>query len=203
MSESVLTVQNLTKDFFGAVAVDDVSLSLMPGKTIALLGENGAGKSTLMKCIAGVYMPTGGTILLDSKEIQPASVRQAESLGILLVQQELHIAPNLSIAENAGMGALPNRYGIVCRRKVLKHAHDCLNFFEIDADPNAPASTLSASEQRLLMISSALAKGTPRVLILDEPTAALTPGEPNHLYEKIKQGQLDGGGDSLHHASLR
>jgi ABC-type sugar transport system ATPase subunit len=187
MSEPVLIVQNLTKDFFGALAVNDVSLSLLPGKTIALLGENGAGKSTLMKCISGVYTATSGTVLLDGKEIQPSNVRQAEALGILLVQQELHIAPNLSIAENACMGFLPNRYGVVDWAKVIKHTRDCLDFFEIDADPNAPASTLSASEQRLLMISSALTKGTPRVLILDEPTAALTPGEAAHLYDKIKQ----------------
>ena len=189
MAQPVLRIQNLTKDFFGVVAVKDVTLSIMPGETVALLGENGAGKSTLMKSIAGVFSATSytGSVFLDGREIAPCTVREGEGLGIVLVQQELHIAPNLSIAENASMGALPNRYGIVDRHKMLKHAQNCLRFFEIDADPKRPASSLSASEQRLLMISSALAKASPRLLILDEPTAALTPGEAEHLYQRIKQ----------------
>lgn len=188
-AQPVLQVEGLTKRFFGIPAVSDVSLSIHSGETIALLGENGAGKSTLMKVIAGVY-PHGsysGKISLDGAELRLHNVREAAELGIVLVQQELHIASNLSIAENIAMGTLPNKWGIVDRRKLLQRARECLRFFEIDADPDKPALTLSASERRLVMIAAALLKASPRLLILDEPTAALTPNEAEHLYAKIRQ----------------
>ncbi|KQV22163.1 hypothetical protein ASC97_27715 [Rhizobium sp. Root1203] len=189
MTEIVLQAQNVTKQFFGISVVVDVSLSVRAGETIAMLGENGAGKSTLMKLIAGVHPHSSfdGQIFLDGKELRLKTVREAEERGIVLVQQELHVAGNLSIAENAAMGRLPNRFGVVDRAQMLRHAMKCLQFFQIDADPTKPMATLSASEQRLLMIASALSKASPRLLILDEPTAALTPGEAEHLYNKIRQ----------------
>jgi ABC-type sugar transport system ATPase subunit len=189
MPERVLRIENFTKSFGGYAAVRDVSLSISAGETIALLGENGAGKSTLMKSIAGVY-PAGdysGRVYLDGKETHFRSVRDAEARGVVLVAQELHIASNLSIAENVGMGALPHRWGVVNQKALRQKARDCMRLFGIDIDPDRPASDLSASEQRLLIISAALAKTNPRLLILDEPTAALTPGEAKHLYDKIRQ----------------
>lgn len=187
--QPVLEIENFSKAFGGITVVKDVSISISAGETIALLGENGAGKSTLMKSIAGVYSygSFGGRILLGGQEVQFRNVKDAESRGIVLVPQELHVASNLSIAENVGMGALPSKWGIVDQRKLRQKARDCLRFFEIDANPDRPASTLSASEQRLLMIAAALAKASPQLLILDEPTAALTPGEAQHLYDKIRQ----------------
>lgn len=189
MTVPVLQIEGFTKSFGPATVVRDVSMSIHAGESIALLGENGAGKSTLMKSISGVY-PHGsysGRILLDGMELQSRSVRDAEARGVVLVPQELHIAANLSIAENVGMGALPNRWGVVDQRSLRRKARKCLDLFEIEADPDRPASTLSASEQRLLIISAALAKGSPRLLILDEPTAALTPAEAQHLYDKMRQ----------------
>lgn len=189
MTTPVLQIESFTKTFGAFAAVKNVSLSILPGETIAFLGENGAGKSTLMKSISGVY-PHGsysGRILLDGEELYCKNVRDAEARGIVLVPQELHIAANLSIAENVAMGALPHRWGVVDQRLLRRKAYDCLQLFGIDADPDRPANTLSASEQRLLIISAALAKGSPRLLILDEPTAALTPGEAQHLYDKIRQ----------------
>jgi ABC-type sugar transport system ATPase subunit len=189
MTRPVLEIENFTKTFGGFAAVNDVSLSISAGETIALLGENGAGKSTLMKSIAGVYSfgRYTGRILLDGNEVRFRNVRDAESAGIVLVPQELHIAANLSIAENVAMGALPNSWGVVDQKALRQKARECMRLFGIDAHPDRPASTLSASEQRLLVIAAALAKASPRMLILDEPTAALTHGEAQHLYEKIKQ----------------
>jgi ABC-type sugar transport system ATPase subunit len=189
MSQPVLQIENFTKRFGGVTAVKEVSLSISSGETIALLGENGAGKSTLMKSVSGVhaYGSYTGRILLDGSEVHFRGVRDAESKGVVLVPQELHVASNLSIAENVAMGALPNKWGVVDQRKLLQKARECLRFFEIDANPSRPASTLSASEQRLLIISAALAKASPKLLILDEPTAALTPGEAEHLYDKMRQ----------------
>jgi ABC-type sugar transport system ATPase subunit len=188
-NESALKIEHLTKEFFGVAAVTDVSLSIRRGETIALLGENGAGKSTLMKVVSGVY-PFGsysGNVVLGDEECRFSGVSDAEASGVVLVPQELRIAPKLSIAENAAMGALPNRHGIIDRKALREHARTCLKFFDIDADIDMPVRMLSASEQRLLMISSSLTKASPRVLILDEPTAALTPGEAIHLYDKIRQ----------------
>ena len=189
MEGAALQIEHLTKEFFGVAAVSDVSLKIARGETVALLGENGAGKSTLMKVISGVYPfgSYGGKVLLGDDECHFSGVSDAEAHGVVLVPQELRIAPNLSIAENAAMGALPNRFGIVDRVELRRHARACLSFFDIRGDIDTPVSLLSASEQRLLMISSALSKASPRVLILDEPTAALTPGEATHLYEKVRQ----------------
>ncbi|MCB9993574.1 MAG: sugar ABC transporter ATP-binding protein [Hyphomicrobiaceae bacterium] len=193
-SDSALRIENLTKEFGGVPAVSDASLSIAAGESVALLGENGAGKSTLMKVVAGIY-PSGtykGRMFLGGEELQCRNVRDAESKGIVLVPQELHIAPNLTIAENAAMGVLPHRFGIVDRAGLYRHAKACLDFFGMQADPGKPASALSASEQRLLMISAALSRAEPRVLILDEPTASLTEGEARHMYERIRRVSKSG-----------
>ena len=194
MNVERLSIENVTKAFGGVPAVRNVSLDVMPGETLALLGENGAGKSTLMKVVAGVY-PHGtyeGTIRLGEREVHFHNVRQAEDDGVVLVPQELHVAPNLSIAENMFMGALPRRYGVVDRRRLRERTRERLAFFEMKADPDAAAATLSPSEQRLMMISAALAKSAAKVLILDEPTASLTEGEARHLFEKMEQVRKTG-----------
>lgn len=175
-------------------AVSEARFSVGAGETLVLLGENGAGKSTLMKVLAGVY-PLGtyaGSFRLDGVEAQFRNVREAEQNGVVLVPQELHVAPNLSIAENILMGMLPTRFGIVDRAKARQKAKQCLDFFELDVDPDVPAKSLSASEQRLIMISAALAKSAAKVLILDEPTASLTDGEAEHLFEKMEQVRATG-----------
>ena len=186
---NALTIRNLTKEFGGVSAVENASFDIAGGEIVALLGENGAGKSTLMKVVAGVY-PSGtysGELALGGEQLRLRNVKDAESRGIILVPQELHIAPNLSIAENTAMGALPGRFGVVSRGRLRMRALECLDFFGLKADPWRRAGTLSASEQRLMTIAAALTKGNPKILILDEPTASLTDGEAQHLYDKIRQ----------------
>ncbi|WP_250515878.1 sugar ABC transporter ATP-binding protein [Caballeronia sp. INDeC2] len=185
----VLSLRGVSKSFGGILAVSGVRIDVAPGEVVALVGENGAGKSTLMKIISGVYPADSfeGEMLLDGATARFRNVREAESAGIVLVPQELHIAPNLSIAENMFMGMLPSKRGFVDERALHKIAKERLAFFGVDARPNAPVGELSPSAQRLVTIASALSKSAARVLILDEPTASLTQGEAVHLFERLRQ----------------
>ena len=190
----LLEVSNLGKSFFGVPAVRDVSFRLEGGETLALVGENGAGKSTLMKVLAGVH-PHGsydGQIALDGHPVAFRNVREAEQAGIVLVPQELHIAPSLSIAENMFMGRLPGPGPFFDRTELHRRAEERLTFFGVDADPGAPAGVLSPSAQRLVTIASALSKSAAKVLILDEPTASLTESEARHLFDRMEQVRRDG-----------
>ncbi|NUX54736.1 sugar ABC transporter ATP-binding protein [Paraburkholderia youngii] len=185
----VLELREVSKSFGGIPALSDVIFNVRPGEVVAVIGENGAGKSTLMKIISGVY-PTDsyqGELLLDGRPARFRTVRDAEAAGIVLVPQELYIAPNLSIAENMFMGMLPSRRGFVDEAKLFTLAMERLAFFGVQANPNASVGELSPSAQRLVTIASALSKAATRVLILDEPTASLTQGEAVHLFERIAQ----------------
>jgi ABC-type sugar transport system ATPase subunit len=185
----VLELRKIGKSFHDVPAVVDADLVVGAGETVAVVGENGAGKSTLMKIVAGVYPADSfiGDILLDGVSRRFANVREAEAAGIVLVPQELYVAPNLSIAENMFMGALPGRFGFVDDRRLEALARERLAFFGIEADPVAPAGTLSPSEQRMITIAAALARSATRILILDEPTAPLTASEAEHLFAKMRQ----------------
>ncbi len=185
----VLELRGIHKAFGGVPALSDVSLQVRPGEVVAVIGENGAGKSTLMKVISGVHPGDSysGELVLDGRVRRFRGVREAEQAGIVLVAQELHIAPDLSIAENMFMGMLPSRGGFVDRARLHAMATERLAFFGVQADPEAPIHELSPSAQRLVTIASALSKAAARILILDEPTASLTAGEAVHLFERMRQ----------------
>ena len=191
----LLELRGVSKSFPGVLACSDVDLALHAGETVAVVGENGAGKSTLMKIISGVYPADAfaGDMLFEGVTRRFRSVRDAEAAGIVLVPQELHIAPNLSIAENMFVGMLPGRRGFVDEGRLRSMARERLAFFGIAANPDAPAGTLSPSEQRLVTIAAALSKSA-RLLILDEPTAALTDGEARHLFARMRQVHEQGVG---------
>ena len=186
---AALELRGVGKSFSGVPAVSGIDFQVGSGEVVAVIGENGAGKSTLMKIISGVYAGDSfqGELLLDGKPTRFRTVREAEALGIVLVPQELHIAPNLSIAENMFMGMLPTRRGFVDDAKLHAMATERLAFFGVEADPNAPVRELSPSAQRLVTIASALSKAATRILILDEPTASLTGGEAAHLFARMRQ----------------
>ena len=187
-SRRVLELLHVSKSFPGVEAVVDVDLIVRPGETVGIVGENGAGKSTLMKVISGVYPADTfeGELLIEGVPRHFRSVRDAEAAGVVLVPQELYIAPGLSIAENMFMGVLPGRFGFVDEAKLRALAKEHLRFFGIAARPDAPAGVLSPSEQRLVTIASALSKSA-RLIILDEPTAALTEQEAHHLFAHIRR----------------
>jgi ribose transport system ATP-binding protein len=180
----VLKLDSLTKDF-ATRAVDQVSLEFAPGQVHALLGANGAGKSTLCKMIAGLILPTQGSMVLAGKKYSPDSKRQAQRAGVQIVQQELNVLETLTLAENLFLSNLPNRWGILSRRTMHRRACEILADFGLgDLDPHAPASSLGVGQQQLLEIAANTWQPT-QVLILDEPTAALSTKESQQLFEKI------------------
>ncbi len=184
---ATLAIRNFTKRFPGVLAVDDLDLTVEPGEILALLGQNGAGKSTLIKALAGVY-PHGsyeGDIRLGGRAHQPRSISEAEERGIVLVPQEIAVAPTLNLAENIFLNAEPTRYGFIDGATRLARARQVLRSFAIDLDPATPMDALDLATQQLVVIARALSKNA-RVLILDEPTAALTDTEAQRLFEHMR-----------------
>jgi ABC-type sugar transport system ATPase subunit len=182
----LLELRGVSKSFPGVRAVEDVDFAVHGGEVAGLVGENGAGKSTLMKVIAGIYR-TGsyeGSVRVLGEEQGFRSVHDAESKGIVLVPQELYIAPELSIAENMFVGRLPGGRGMVDEDALYAEASSWLTFFDVKARPTAPAATLTPSEQREVMLAAALSKEA-RILILDEPTASLSESESERLFEHV------------------
>jgi ABC-type sugar transport system ATPase subunit len=184
---AALSAEHLTKRFPGVVAVDDVSLVIQPGEIVALLGQNGAGKSTLIQIFAGLH-PAGsyaGSITLAGKPYAPTSVAEAEASGVALVAQEINVAPELSVAENLFLNAEPVRWGLLDHPLRLAKASKALRDFGLDIDPGQPMKLLDLATQQLALIARALSKQV-NLLILDEPTAALTEGEAHRLFDHMR-----------------
>ena len=182
----LLAVEGLRKEFPGVVALDGVSFDLRPGEVHVLLGENGAGKSTLIKCLAGVYQPDGGRILVDGEPHRMHSARDAEQLGIATIHQELNLVPRLSVAENVLLGRPPRRFGVIDRRAAARQAAAALERVGLDVDLSTPVGELGIARQQLVEIAKALSLDA-RVLILDEPTAALTDDEVDRLLALMRE----------------
>lgn len=184
---AALSAEHLSKRFPGVVAVDDVSLAINPGEIVALLGQNGAGKSTLIQIFAGLH-PAGsftGDIVLAGQPYQPRNVAEAEAAGVALVPQEINIAPELSIAENLFLNAEPSRWGFIDHPLRLARAAEALRDFDLAIEPSFPMKALDLATQQLALIARALSKQVD-LLILDEPTAALTEGEAQKLFERMR-----------------
>lgn len=191
MSQPVLTFDHISKRFGGVRALDNVSFAIARGAIHAIVGENGAGKSTLMKITAGVHPPDGGTVLLDGQPVAISSPRRARELGIALVPQEPALCPNLSVADNLNLGHEPQTLGILQRGEMRQRAEAALRRAVLPIDPAMLVQELSSAQRHLLQIARALAEDA-RILILDEPTAALSEGEAEHLFERLRALQAEG-----------
>ena len=190
--ERVLCVKNIEKHFSGIVALRDVTFDLRAGEVHCLCGENGAGKSTLIKIMAGSVRPDGGTIILDGSPIQLMSPQDGLSRGIGVVYQELELIPNLSVEENLLLGREPRTaFGMIDWRAVRRQALEILGLMRIGLNPERLVSTLSIAEAQLVAIAKILAM-KPRILVLDEPTAALSGGELETLYMLINRLRGEG-----------
>jgi ribose transport system ATP-binding protein len=182
----VLEMRGIRKAFPGVVALDGVDFDLRAGEVHVLLGENGAGKSTLMKILSGAYTKDAGEILLDGAAVSITSPRDAQSLGIATIYQELSLVPQLTVAENILLGHEPSRAGIIDRTALREAARRSLADVGLDLDPDRRVDRLGIAEQQMVEVAKALFRRA-RVLVMDEPTSALTAREIDRLFEVIRR----------------
>ncbi|MEZ4507550.1 MAG: sugar ABC transporter ATP-binding protein [Thermomicrobiales bacterium] len=181
----LLRMSGISKSFPGVRALQNVDLSVQAGECLALVGENGAGKSTLMKILSGVYAPDEGTIEIDGRTVVPSNPHHAQQLGVSIIYQEFNLFPNMSIEENIFIGREPNRSGIVDRAQMRESALGYLRQVGVDLDPRSMVRDLSVAQQQMVEIAKALSYNA-RIVIMDEPTSALTDTEVRALFEIIR-----------------
>ena len=183
----LLEARGITKSFPGVRALDGVRITVEPGRLNALLGENGAGKSTLMNILAGVFAPDAGEILLAGRPVRFRSPRAAQQAGIAIIFQELNLVPGLTIAENIFLGREPRTaIGLLDGARMNREAAALLAEVELDVDPRTPVGRLRVGAQQVVEIAKALSFNS-RVIIMDEPTSAITRHEVAVLFRLIRQ----------------
>ena len=187
--DAVLRVEGLTKTYGGVAALAEVSLEVRRGTIHGLLGENGAGKSTPVGLISGQRRPSAGRILLDGRPVEGSDLRAMEQAGVFLVTQEPMIVDQLSAAENLMLGVWPSRRGFVDRRAMRREAARIPEGTGIA--PDAPAGRLDAVSRRKLNILRAMSSGG-KVVILDEPTTALTAEDRRTLFDFMRRLKGEG-----------
>jgi monosaccharide-transporting ATPase len=180
----VLAVTSAGKRFAGVRALEDVSIDLYAGEVHALVGENGAGKSTLIKLITGVYQLDAGQVRLRGEEVSFASPRAAQQAGIATIYQEVHLAPQLSVARNFFLGREPTRFGSLDLRRMNREAQAALERYGIAADVRKPLGELGLGVQQMVAIARAISADA-GVVIMDEPTSSLEPREVDRLLEVV------------------
>ena len=198
MTEPVLKLEGITKRFPAVTALDKVDFDVRAGEVHALLGENGAGKSTLMKVLDGVHGADEGHIYLEGRMIDPKTPLEAKKAGIVLIHQELSLAPQMSVAENIFLGSLPSKaFGTLDRKKLYADTQAILDRLECDFGPGAIAGDLSIAKRQMVEIARALVF-TPKIVVFDEPTASLTDHEKDILFRIIRDLEKPGRGHGLH-----
>ena len=186
-AREILSMKNITKVYGnGVLANSHVDFSINKGEIHALMGENGAGKSTLMKILFGTQQPDEGTIQLDGKTVKIASSNDALRLGIGMVHQHFKLVPSLTVAENIVLGKEPKKNGFLDRKKAVEITRALSERFRFDVDPTAAVSDLSVGKKQKVEILKALYREV-KLLILDEPTAVLTPQETEELFEQLNK----------------
>ena len=181
----LLKMTDITKTFPGVKALDHVSLEVEAGTVHALMGENGAGKSTLMKCLFGIYNKDSGTILLEGKEINFKSSREALDNGVAMVHQELNQALKRTVMDNIWLGRYPLRGFMVDEKKMYQDTMAVFKELEIDVDPRRVMSTMPVSQRQMVEIAKAVSYHS-KVIVFDEPTSSLTEEEVEHLFRIIR-----------------
>lgn len=189
--DAVVSMEGICKYFGEVVALEDVHLDLRRGEVLALVGDNGAGKSTLIKCLAGVVEPDDGQIRLGGRPVDIESARDAKSLGIETAYQDLALAGNLSVTENIFLGreqvnGLGGLFGVLDKDAMRERTAELLEDLELDISPDATVSDLSGGERQLVAISRTLLSD-PEIIIMDEPTSALSVEGAERVLELIER----------------
>jgi len=193
MQEYIVEMEHINKTFPGVKALDDVSFNLKSGEVHALLGENGAGKSTLMKVLSGVYTADSGEIKIFGDTVTELTPKKAQQLGVAIIHQELNLCPHLSVAENIFLGREITKMGILSSKEMSKEAKCILDKLNIDISPDEIVGNLPVSKQQLVEIAKALSTNS-RILIMDEPTSALSEKEIDDLFKIIRKLKGEGCG---------
>ena len=193
MNEVIVSMRGICKSFPGVKALDQVQFELRAGEVMALLGENGAGKSTLMKILSGVYTRDAGTLEIFGKSYGNLTPRQAQGIGVAIIHQELNMCRHLTVAENMFLGREKHRGFVLSDAEMEREAARVLGELKIDIDPKQVVGELPVSKQQMVEIAKALSTNA-RVLIMDEPTSALTSREIDDLFRIIHQLKREGRG---------
>lgn len=191
MPETLLELKNITKEFPGVKALDNVSLDVRPGEVIGIIGENGAGKSTLMKVLTGVYPPTSGSIVYKGSQVKFENTAEAYEKGINIVFQEFNLCGNLTVMENLFLGNELKKRGLVDYAEMKRRAKAMFDKLGFKINPTAIVNDLGAAQQQMIEIAKALSHET-KILILDEPTAVLTDKEIDRLLEFMDELRSSG-----------
>ncbi len=193
MDDYIVELSGVSKRFPGVLALDNVSFNLKAGEILALLGENGAGKSTLMKILSGVYIKDSGTMKIFGREIDEMNPKKAQELGVAIIHQELNMCAHLSVAENIFLGREITKSGVLSNREMERQAKKVLDNLNIDISPDTIVGDLAVSKQQMVEIAKALSTNA-KVLIMDEPTSALTSKEIDDLFLIIRKIRSEGCG---------
>ncbi len=185
-NSTLLEMRNIVKQFPRVLANDDISISLKKGEILSLLGENGAGKSTLMNILYGLYRPTSGRILLDGRDVSFSSPKDAIADGLCMVHQHFMLVETLTVTENIILGSEPGKAGLIDYKKAREQVDHISELYHLAIDPDAYIENLSVGLQQRVEILKALYRQA-RILILDEPTAVLTPQEVDELFVVIRK----------------
>lgn len=188
----ILSLRGISKEFPGVKALSDVSLDLYAGEVTALVGENGAGKSTMVKILTGIYQPSGGTISIEGSAVQFPNAHAASDAGVTAIHQETVLFDDLTVGENIFIGHEPRgRFGLIDKAKQLRQAKELLKRVGAEIDPNVRLKDLGIANKHMVAVARALSIDA-RVVIMDEPTAALSHKEIAELYELVEKLKADG-----------
>ncbi|WP_312633843.1 L-arabinose ABC transporter ATP-binding protein AraG [Pseudescherichia sp.] len=190
-STPYLSFRGISKTFPGVKALSDISFDCYAGQVHALMGENGAGKSTLLKILSGNYAPSGGTLALQGKEVSFTDTTAALNAGVAIIYQELHLIPEMTVAENIYLGQLPQKGGLVNRSLLNYEARLQLEHLGLDIDPQTPLKYLSIGQWQMVEIAKALARNA-KVIAFDEPTSSLSAREIDNLFRVIRELRNEG-----------
>ncbi|WP_410515292.1 sugar ABC transporter ATP-binding protein [Paenibacillus sp. BR2-3] len=193
MGQYIVELNHIHKHFPGVKALDDVMFNLKEGEVLALLGENGAGKSTLMKILSGVHTRDEGEIKIYGEVVEELTPKKAQELGIAIIHQELNLCAHLSVAENIFLGREKTQAGVLSNKEMNKETELILKRLNIDIDPTTIVADLAVSKQQMVEISKALSIKA-KILIMDEPTSALTSSEVVDLFKIIHKLKAEGCG---------
>jgi len=190
--DNILEMKDINKSFFGVRALKNVSLEIRRGEVHCLIGENGAGKSTLMKILSGAYQRDSGQILFNGKPLDTSSTLQVQQEGISIIYQEFNLASVLSVAENIFMGREPlNKFKMIDKEKMYANTQEILDKLGVEVSPKALVNKLSVAEQQFVEIAKALSFGA-KLIVMDEPSATLTPKELERLFAVIYDLKMKG-----------